>query len=129
MELWYPDYALFCVSTQYIVVDPGTSSPPYFSTVSLGVCYTFHCRSWNSSTNSKTKNITNYTHQEGNIMELLLTRHCLHGVMIYSMGVSANQHAVKSIIRHAVQMLLFIRRSSEKIFRHMYLIFVAFVRN
>ena len=30
-------------------------------------------------------------------MELLLTRHCFHGVQISSMGVSANQHAVKSI--------------------------------
>ena len=50
----------------------------------------------NSSNNSKTKNSANYTHQEGNIMELLLTRHCFHGVMIYSIGVSANQHAVKS---------------------------------
>ena len=29
-------------------------------------------------------------------MDLVLTRHCFHGVMIYSMGVSANQHAVKS---------------------------------
>ena len=29
-------------------------------------------------------------------MELLLTRHCFHGVMISSMGVSAYQHAVKS---------------------------------
>ena len=32
----------------------------------------------------------------GNILELLLTRHCFHGVMISSMGVSANQHAVTS---------------------------------
>ena len=31
-----------------------------------------------------------------NILELLLTRHCFHGVMISSMGVSANQHAVTS---------------------------------
>ena len=30
------------------------------------------------------------------MLELLLTRHCFHDVQIYSMGVSANQHAVKS---------------------------------
>ena len=41
-------------------------------------------------------NIANYTHQEGNILELLLTRHCFHGVMISSMGVSTNQQAVTS---------------------------------
>ena len=29
-------------------------------------------------------------------LELLLTRHCFHGVMISSMSVSANQHAVTS---------------------------------
>ena len=34
----------------------------------------------NSSSNSKTKYIANYAHQEGNIMELLLTRHCFHDV-------------------------------------------------
>ena len=64
---------------------------------SLWGCVTcFTIEVGNSSSNSKTKNIANYTHQEGNIMELLLTRHCFHGVMISSMGVQANQHAVKS---------------------------------
>ena len=44
---------------------------------SLWGCVTcFTIEVGNSSSNSKTKNIANYTHQEGNIMELLLTRHC-----------------------------------------------------
>ena len=48
---------------------------------SLWGCVTcFTIEVGNSSSNSKTKNITNYTHQEGNIMELLLTRHCFHDV-------------------------------------------------
>ena len=42
-------------------------------------------------------------------MELLLTRHCCHGVMIYSVGVSANQREVKSRDGTSVQMLLFIK--------------------
>ena len=60
----------------------------------LYTCFTIEVG--NSSSNIKTKNIANYTHQEGNILERLLTRHCFHGVMISSMGVSANQHAVTS---------------------------------
>ena len=64
---------------------------------SLWGCVTcFTIEVGNSSSNTKTKNIANYTHQEGNILELLLTKHCFHGVMISSMGVSANQHAVTS---------------------------------
>ena len=56
---------------KYIVIDPDTSSPLYLSTIFLITCFTIEVG--NSSSNSKTKNITNYTHQEDNIMELLLT--------------------------------------------------------
>ena len=56
------------------------------------------------------KNFAKQTHKEGNILKLLLTRHCFHDVLIYSMSVSANKHAVKvEMIHHVVQMSLFVR--------------------
>ena len=74
---------VLCIYTEllkYIVADHGTSSHTTFPQSLWGCVTCFTIEVENSNRNSKTKNIANYTYQEGNIMELLLTRHCFHDV-------------------------------------------------
>ena len=70
----------------------GASSPFYVSSNSWGCVPVFTIK--NSNSNYKAKIITKQTNQEGNILKLLIIRHCFHDVMIYSMTLSAIQHAV-----------------------------------
>ena len=63
----------------------------------------------NSSSNSKTKNITNYTHQEGNIYNGTFVNSALFPWCLDLLHGCVGQSACsKEMIRHAVHMLLFI---------------------